>query len=54
MPHQTLSTTNDYEQKINYDWPYNVSNTVIYSVINILWLFLSIKRLKISALLCLH
>ena len=21
MPHQTLSTRNDYEQKINYDWP---------------------------------
>ena len=20
MPHQTLSTRNDYEQKINYDW----------------------------------
>ena len=21
MPHQTLSTRNDYEWKINYDWP---------------------------------
>ena len=21
MPHQTSSTRNDYEQKINYDWP---------------------------------
>ena len=23
MPHQTSSTRNDYERKINYDWPYN-------------------------------
>ena len=23
MLHQTSSTRNDYEQKINYDWPYN-------------------------------
>ena len=22
MPHQILSTKNDYERKINYDWPY--------------------------------
>ena len=22
MPHRTSSTRNDYEQKINYDWPY--------------------------------
>ena len=22
MPHQTSSTRNDYEQKINYDWPH--------------------------------
>ena len=22
MPHRTLSTTNDYERKINYDWPH--------------------------------
>ena len=21
MPHRTSSTRNDYEQKINYDWP---------------------------------
>ena len=21
MPHRTSSTKNDYEQKINYDWP---------------------------------
>ena len=21
MPHRNLSTRNDYEQKINYDWP---------------------------------
>ena len=21
MPHQTSSTRNDYERKINYDWP---------------------------------
>ena len=21
MPHRTLSTRNDYERKINYDWP---------------------------------
>ena len=21
MPHRILSTRNDYEQKINYDWP---------------------------------
>ena len=27
MPHQTLSTRNDYEQKINYDWP---KNALIY------------------------
>ena len=25
MPHRTSSTRNDYEQKINYDWPYRVS-----------------------------
>ena len=23
MSHWTWSTRNDYEQKINYDWPYN-------------------------------
>ena len=22
MPHRTSSTRNDYEQKINYDWPF--------------------------------
>ena len=22
MPHRTSSIRNDYEQKINYDWPY--------------------------------
>ena len=22
MPHRTSSTRNDYERKINYDWPY--------------------------------
>ena len=26
MPHQTSSTRNDYERKINYDWPYYISN----------------------------
>ena len=24
MPHRTSSTRNDYEQKINYDWPKQV------------------------------
>ena len=24
MPHRTSSTRNDYEQKINYDWPYTI------------------------------
>ena len=28
MPHQTLSTRNDYEQKINYDWPKNTNENV--------------------------
>ena len=23
MPHRTSSTRNDYERKINYDWPYH-------------------------------
>ena len=22
MPHRTSSTRNEYERKINYDWPY--------------------------------
>ena len=30
MPHQTLSTRNDYEQKINYDWPYLVINFLCF------------------------
>ena len=28
MPHQTLSTRNDYEQKINYGWPKNTKDNV--------------------------
>ena len=29
MPHRTSSTTNDYERKINYDWPHYQSNPLI-------------------------
>ena len=27
MPHRTSSIRNDYEQKINYDWPYLEMNS---------------------------
>ena len=28
MPHGTSSRRNDYERKINYDWPYNTLASV--------------------------
>ena len=28
MPHQTSSRRNDYERKVNYDWPYNTLASV--------------------------
>ena len=32
MPHQTLSTRNDYERKINYDWPYPRKANLIWEI----------------------
>ena len=29
LPHQKLSVQNNYEQKINYDWPKHYSNIFI-------------------------
>ena len=28
MPHRTSSRRNDYERKVNYDWPYNTLASV--------------------------
>ena len=30
MPHRTSSTRNDYERKINYNWPHYQSNPLIF------------------------
>ena len=30
MPHRTSSTRNDYERKINYDWPNSICNMQLF------------------------